>query len=265
MPYADAGEYRVYYEVDGEGRGPPGADRDPPPVCFLGDAGFGAWAWAWQHGAVAGPYEVVVPDTPGCGRSEPTPGAPSVGALAHAVEAVLSDCDARRTVLVGAGLGGAVALRYAREFRRADSLVLLGTPAAGAAVDYDPLRAVPDDEAALRASTTAVLSEAFVEGQPDAVDRIVEWRAAEDAPLAVRDEQVAALAAFDAAEWLHELTLPALVVHGGDDGVCPPAAGRDLAEGLPRGEFVPIEDAGHLVGVEAARTVNDQLRAFLDG
>ena len=55
---------------------------------------------------------------------------------------------------------------------------------------------------------------------------------------------------------LHELTTPTLVVHGGDDGVCPATAGETLAAGLPRGGVHRVEGARRRGGVEAAAAVN---------
>ncbi|PSQ09175.1 alpha/beta hydrolase, partial [Halobacteriales archaeon QS_5_70_15] len=65
-------------------------------------------------------------------------------------------------------------------------------------------------------------------------------------------------------EPLYEVDQPALVVHGTADAVWPPAGGAALAADLPRGRHVPVEGAGHLVGVERSRTVNDLLTGFLE-
>jgi len=93
----------------------------------------------------------------------------------------------------------------------------------------------------------------------------VTWRAAEDASRSVFGAHAAAVAGFDVSDRLYEITQPALVVHGGDDAVWPPERGAALAEGLPRGAFSEVPDAGHLVHVEASRRVNDDLLGFLAG
>jgi pimeloyl-ACP methyl ester carboxylesterase len=103
-----------------------------------------------------------------------------------------------------------------------------------------------------------LLSRRFCDDQPDVVDRIAAWRAAEDAPRPVWEAQTAALDRYDPPP-LYEVTTPTLVVHGTDDTQWPVDAARALADGLPRGEFVPFEGAAHLVGVERSRPVNDRL------
>ncbi|MFB6301241.1 MAG: alpha/beta fold hydrolase [Haloferacaceae archaeon] len=253
MPTATNDGVAIYYERAGDGA----------PVLLLGDLGFGAWQWGWQHAALAGPYETVVPETRGCGRSDAPPGPYDLEALAGDATAVIRDADCRAAHVVGAGLGGVVALRLALATGRVRSLTLLGCAPSDEALDLDPLAADPDDEAALRTSLAAALSDGFREHRPDVVDRIVDWRRAEDADPVAWRAQRAALDGFDVRDRLLEVTVPALVVHGTADARWPPERGERLADDLPRGRFEPVDGAGHLVGVEASRVVNDELLGFL--
>ena len=244
----------IYYEADGSGE----------TVAFVGDAGYGAWQWGWQHAAVAGPYESIVTDVRGAGRSGggSTDG-PDVDTLSSDLVAVLSDAGVGSAHVVGAGLGGLVALETAVSTSRIDSLSLIGTAASGDHLDLDPLWGDPNDADALERSTAAGVSASFRDAHPDAIDRIVAWRAAEDAPRPTFEAHTAAVASFDVSDRLYEITQPALVVHGDDDAVWPPDRGAALAEGLPRGEFRAVAGAGHLVHIEASRRVNDDLLGFL--
>lgn len=238
-----------------------GTDR--PTVALVGDAGYGPWQWAWQHAALAGPFRVVTVDLRGVGRSGAPPGPYDLATLADDVRAVLRAIEARAVHLVGAGLGGAVALDLAAD-GRTRSLSLLGTAAHADGLALERLYADPADPAAVERSLGAALTERFRERHPEAVEDVVGWRTAEDAAPAAWRAQVAALDGVDRRDRLHEITPPALVVHGTADAVWPPARGRALAEGLPRGRHRPVTDAGHLVGVEAARPVNDALVGFLE-
>mgnify|MGYP000047142155 CR=1 FL=1 len=253
MPTTTNDGVTLHYETDGSG----------DAVAFVNDVGAGAWLWGWQHGVVAGPYEGLVWDLRGTGRSDAPEGPYSVATLADDLEAVLADAGVTSVHLVGAGLGGMVALEAARTTARVDSLVLVGTAARGDGLDLEPLWGDPDDPAELERSLAAGLSEAFVANHPDAVAQMVEWRGAEDADRAAWEAQAAAVEGFDVADRLYELTVPSLVVHGADDAIWPLERGEALAEGLPRGEFRTIEDAGHLVHVEASKRVNDDLLGFL--
>lgn len=295
MSRAERDGVGLHYATEGAGE----------TVAFVGDLGYGAWQWGWQFGAVAGPFEALAWDLRGTGRSDCPPGPYHVETLAADLEAVLTDRGAGRAHLVGAGLGGMVALQYALTHGRARSLALLATGAGGPHAPDEPVErcyAPPDDPAALRETLRPVLTPAFFADQPDVVDGIAAWRAgrtpagggddggggrggdgggdggggdggdgdgdatpgAGDASRAGWEAQAAAVRGFDARDRLHEVTLPALVVHGTADALWPPAGGEALAAGLPRGRYEPVEGGPHLVGVERSREVNDLLVGFLE-
>ncbi|ELZ95084.1 3-oxoadipate enol-lactonase [Haloferax mucosum ATCC BAA-1512] len=253
MPTAVSDGVELYYDSDGDG----------DPVVFVGDAGYGAWQWGWQHAAVAGPFESVVVDLRGSGRSDAPAGPYAVETLVSDLVAVLADADIRKAHLVGLGLGGMVALEAARTTSRVRSLVLVGTAASGAEIDPEPLYGAPGDPHELRESLAPALSEDFRTAQPDVGDQIVEWRQLEDADPDAWAAQAAALAAYDAGP-LYDVTVPTLVVHGGDDPVWPADGGRALADDLPRGQFESFDGARHLVTVEQSRVVNDAIVGFLE-
>jgi len=244
----------LYYETEGAGE----------TVAFVGDAGYGAWQWSFQR-RIAGPHRTVVYDHRGTGRSDAPAGPYDAATLAADLEAVLADAGVDAAHLVGAGLGGAVALVHARECGRARSLALFGTTPDGDAVDADALRdlhAPPGDEGACRASLAGALSPAFREATPDLVDRVCGWRATDDAGHAGFEAQAEAWLDFEGVP-LYEVTVPALVFRGVADPVVPEAAARELAADLPRGEFLAVEGR-HLAHVESARAVTDRLLALFE-
>lgn len=246
VPTATNRGVSLYYEEDGEG----------DPVVFVSDVGYGAWLWAWQAPAIAGPYRTIVWDIRGTGRSDAPPGPYTITGMADDLEAVLSDAGVRSAAVVGAGMGGMIGLQHALSSSRAVRLVLMGTAASGAKMDARAMIGEPDD-------LSAVLSEAFMADYPEAVEQIVEWRREEDAAPEAAAAHVAAVEGFDVSERLHEITQPALVMHGGEDRVVPVEAGERLAEGLPRGRLERFRDEPHLFFVEQSRLVTDALAAEL--
>jgi len=258
MPRTVRDGVELYYEVRGAGH----ADREP--VAFVGDAGYGAWQWSFQS-RVAGPHETLVSDHRGTGRSDAPPGPYDVATLASDLEAVLADAGLAGVHIVGAGLGGAVALAYAYEYDRARSLALFGTAPTGEAVDGEALRnlyAPPGDGDGYRDSLEGALSPAFRESNREVLDRICEWRAEDDADSEGFEAQAAAWLDFEGVP-LYGVAEPALVFRGVEDPVVPEAAARELAEDLPRGDFLPIEGR-HLAHVESARAVTDRLLDFFE-
>ncbi|QLG60627.1 alpha/beta fold hydrolase [Halorarum salinum] len=262
MPHATDGDVRLYYETHGEGYAAEGDDA-VGTVAFCGELGFGPWQWGWQHAALAGPYETVVPATRGTDDSDAPPGPCSMADLAADLETVLSDAGVRSTHLVGVGLGGMVALTAALRSERIRRLVLVGAGASGDGLNPDPLRVDLTDFAAIERTLEAAFSREFVDSHPDVLSRIAEWRAAEDAGPEAWDATRAALDAFDLSDRLYEVTNETLVLHGSEDRITPPVRGEELAEGLPRGTFEAVEGAGHLANVERSKPVNDRILAFL--
>ncbi|QLH76134.1 alpha/beta fold hydrolase [Halosimplex rubrum] len=260
MTVVTNGGVDLYYEARGDPRLPEDADRAADTVVFVEPAGYGAWVWGWQHAALAEGFETVTWDLRGTGRSDAPEGPYEVRTLAGDLEAVLADHGVADAHVVGAGLGGMIALEYADRYTRAASLTLFGTAASGDRVDADALESLfapRDDPGALRASLRNAFA-ADVDAHADVVDEIVGWRREEDADRTGFDAQTAAMRSFDRSDSLYEITTPARVYHGVDDAVVPTDAGRDLAEGLPRGEFTAVE-GGHLCFIEESAAVNDAL------
>lgn len=258
MPTTTRDGVSLYYEAEGDGE----------TVVFVGEAGLGAWQWAWWYDELAGPYETVVWDLRGTGNSDAPAGPYTVDQLAADLEAVLAAVEARRAHVVGAGLGGMVALRYAREYDRARTLTLLGTAPRSAAVDVDQLDALhagaaveAGDRQAVRDSLSVGFSEDLLADE-ELVEQLSAWRLAEDASPAGFEAQVAALRGFEVGP-LYELTLPTLVCHGVDDPVVAHDVGRRLAEDLPRGAFESVAGR-HLCHVEHATAVADRFDGFVD-
>lgn len=263
MPYATNDGCAIFYKnVGSSAAGVTGSDA--PHVAFVGDIGFGAWQWGWQHAAVAGPYRSIVYDHRGIGRSDTPDGPYSISTLVSDLEAVLSAASVRRVHLVGCGLGGMVALAAGLAVSRVRSVTVIGTSATGAAYTAEPLWAPLDDAAAIRASTRTAVADSFPERQPDVIEQIVEWRSQEDASRNIWEAQRAAIEKFDCRDRLYERTVPTLVIHGGSDEICPPGQGAALGSGLPRGEYEPIPAAGHLAHIDHSRVVNDRLVGWLE-
>ena len=244
MPRARRDGIDLYYEQVGSG----------DTVVFLPEAGLGAWSWGWQHDAVAGPFESLVVDPRGTGRSDAADDY-GVETLAADLEAVLRDANVRSAHLVGHGLGGAVAVAYAREYNRARSLALVTTPAAGDVVDTDALGRLFSDE-----WPSVAFSESYVGVAPR--DEIEGWRRLDDADADAREQLFAAYRAFDPGA-LYEITVPTLVLGALDSPVIPEPACETLAQGLPRGEYEQVEGR-HLAHLEHSRAVNDRLLQFLE-
>jgi 3-oxoadipate enol-lactonase len=248
MPFASTDGCSLYYETSGTG----------PTVAFLNDVGYGAWLWGWQYTSLSGSFETVVFDPRGTGRSDSPSGPYTVDTLVADVETVLSDHGVRRVHLVGAGLGGMVALAYAREYSRARSLTLMGTALEGDAVNDILLDVMSETNAQ---SLEPCFSDTFAEKQREVIDGILDWRREEDSDREAHTSQATAMQEFTCAT-PYEISVPALVLHGTDDPLIPVAAGKDLADALPNGQCEML-DGRHLAFIESSKHANDAILDFL--
>lgn len=248
MPFTSTDGCSLYYEASGDG----------PAVAFLNDVGYGAWLWGWQHASLRGLFETIVFDPRGTGRSDSPPGPYSIDTLAADAETVFADHGVRRVHLIGAGLGGMVALAYAREFNRARSLTLLGTALDGDAVDATVLDTMggmgPE-------SLEPCFTDALIENR-EIIEGILDWRLEEDADENARNAQAAAMQEFR-CDAPYEITVPTLVLHGTDDPLVSATAGKELANALPNGRYETI-DGRHLVFIESSKPANDEIIGVLE-
>lgn len=252
MPTVTTDEATLRYRIDGDG---------DETVVFVPEATVGPWLWSWQAPALAGAYRTLVYATRGTDESSAS-GPYEIGAFVDDLERVLAAADVRRAHLVGAGLGGVVALEYVREYERARSLTLLGVAATGERVDEAALNALcPSDPTRFRESLSMAFTDRFL-AETALVDRIVEWRRNEDATGEAHTGQLAALRSFELGS-LYEVTLPTLVFHGVDDPVIPVDAGKSVATDLPRGRFEAVEGK-RFCFVEHSRAVTDVIDEFVD-
>ena len=68
---------------------------------------------------------------------------------------------------------------------------------------------------------------------------------------------------YDVRPRLAEIAVPALVIVGRHDWVCPPAKGRVLADALPDARLVELPDAGHFGFAETPEPFLDAVREHL--
>ncbi|MFB6193730.1 MAG: alpha/beta fold hydrolase [Halobaculum sp.] len=259
MASVDRDGVRISYEERG--------DPDGEPVLLLEGLGYARWMWRWQADALDG-YRLLLPDNRGTGGSDAPPGPYSIDQLAADARAVVADADAERPHVVGASMGGMIALRYALDYE-ARSLSLFCTSPGGPDAVPTPdetlavMFGVPDgadEREAIRYKMEPAI-DALADDE-ETLARIVDWRVASDAPPAAREAQGAAVEAFDVSDELDRIEVPTFVAHGTADRVLPVENGHLLADRLG-GESLFVEGGPHLFFVEAADRLNDRLTAFL--
>ncbi|GIU92638.1 MAG: hypothetical protein KatS3mg011_1544 [Acidimicrobiia bacterium] len=222
------------------------------PVLLIHGLGYGRWGWGPFGDRLAERFRVVSFDNRGIGESDVPPGPYTVGDMAEDAVAVLDAAEVRSALVLGASLGGMVAMELAWRYRdRVDRLVLVGTTPGGTRSYPMPSGTVRlmeeapslDPEVALRRFVENALGETR---NPRLVDEIYRLRLANPPDPRGWQAQAAAAAGFDIAERLADIDVPALVIHGSADRVVDVRNASLLAEALPDARLVILEGAGHL-------------------
>jgi 3-oxoadipate enol-lactonase/4-carboxymuconolactone decarboxylase len=214
--------------------------------------------WAAAAEGLAGGFHVVGWDLPGHGCS-PASGPFGMNDLAAAVLALVDDIAPGATFhYAGDSIGGAVGLQLLLDAPdRVKTATLLCTGAVIGRPEDWAARA-----AAVRASGTGALIEVagqrwfaagFSDRRPDAAAALFD--ALRDADDECYAQACEALAAFDVADRLSEITTPTLAIAGAHDIATPPERLQRIASGVKDGRFVVLENVAHLAPAEAPRRV----------
>ena len=259
--YVELNDNPVYVATGGQA-----FDPGLPTVVFLHGSGLDHRCWALQtrwfafHG-----YSVLAPDLPGHSLSG---GAALVDieSMAEWVWRLLDRLGVETASLVGHSQGGLVALEAAaRQPQRVTSISMIAS-AAAIPVNEQLLAMASDDQAAaVRAMLNWGFGAAYQAGLsaiPGQAPIGIGSRIMNSNPLAVDLQACNAYAA--GRERAANLRIPAQLVLAQQDRMTPAKAGRALAEALPDlRSLVEIEDAGHMLPIEAPQRCLAALKQFI--
>ncbi|MFN0179150.1 MAG: alpha/beta fold hydrolase [Gemmatimonadales bacterium] len=265
MAIANNNGVRLHWQEQGRGS----------PILLVMGHSYSSALWYPILPALTAKHRVVWFDNRGTGESDTTRQV-TVPELAADALAVMDAAGLERAHLFGISMGGVIAIELAHQQpRRATSLVLGATgilsaekprlPAALRVLYYLPrwlLRLLMSGRAGDKAYGSAATRDQI------AFDRAV---LAKDKSTVrgVVAQAVAVSAHYVTKETVAALTMPALVIHGDEDGLVPVAWGAELAETLPNGRMVTMPGAGHNFMVarreQASAAVLDFLRGVENG
>jgi pimeloyl-[acyl-carrier protein] methyl ester esterase len=228
---------------------------DGPPLVLLHGWAMHSGVWGAIVAQLAQHYRVHLVDLPGHGRSTPIEPCTLDGMVA-AVDSAL-EAEARPLAVLGWSMGGLVAMRWALACPdRVHRLILLcTTPRYVAGPDW-PHAMAPETLARfadeLRVSWKATVQRFLalqVHNSEHGRAALVEmreqlWTRGEPS-RSVLSATLDVLATSDLRVEAARISQPTLVIAGGRDTLCLPAAGRWLGWTIPGARFEEIQGAGH--------------------
>lgn len=260
---ATIGDIRMHWRESGRG----------DPVLFVHGFPFHGGLWEEQVDRLPQRWHWLAPDLRGFGTSEIGPGDGPLGMdlLADDLVAFLDARGVERAVVCGLSMGGYIAFALWRWHpERVRALVLCSTRA-GADTDEARERRHALAErvrkdgaaAAVAALVPGLLSEETRRGRPEVERRVVAMIEATPTKTIVRALQGMAERP-DSTDLLPRITVPTLVVAGGDDTMATAAEMELMARAIPDARHQVIAGTAHLPNLEDPTTFNRVLVHFLD-
>ena len=234
------------------------------PLVFLHGVGGGHHAWEEQLPYFGGlGYPSHAWDQPGYGHS-PVVEPYDLEQISNALARLVASLTEERVVLVGHSMGGLIAQEtYVRHPQLVKALALCFTSPAFATGDSEftkqfiAARIAPLDQGKTMADIAAQLIPTMGSNS-----KLAEHIMAGVPPDTYR-KAVRLLTTFDRRKELADIKVPTLLVAGSDDKTAPPAMMERMAKKIPAGEYVLLEDCGHLGPMDQPEPFNAALLAFL--
>ncbi|MGO8685785.1 MAG: alpha/beta fold hydrolase [Candidatus Dormibacteria bacterium] len=242
-----------------------------PPLLLLHAFPLDASQWDHQVAALSGDFRCLRPEMWGCGDS-PELAAPLLATLDGYVEAVLRGLDRAGVgvvVAIGMSMGGYAALALLRRApERVRGLVMASSRASADTPEQADNRRRMAELALRDGAETAVpmvkrLLSPRARDEPHIADPVV-GRIRRCRPAGIAACQAAMASRPDSTALLASISVPALVIHGEQDGIVSIDEARAMAAALPRGELAVLPGAGHLTNLEDPPAFTERLRTFLD-
>lgn len=227
--------------------------------------------WDPQMAALTPHFRVLRFDSRGHGQSSAAPeDAYGWDRLSGDVLGLLDALNIARTHFVGLSMGGMIGQHVAlRAPERIACLVLADTssryPAGAIPIWDERIRLVREQgmEVLVDGTLERWFTAPFRAAHPEVTARIAGL--IRNTPPAGYIGCGRTIPTLDITRRLHELTLPALVIVGAEDGGTPPAMAREIAEAISGARLEIIPDAAHLSNIEQPETFNRLLLDFLAG
>ncbi|HVE82513.1 MAG TPA: alpha/beta hydrolase [Myxococcales bacterium] len=261
MPDAQSNGIRIHYQSDGAG----------PPVVLVSGLSYGLWTWRWVAPLLAGAgLRAIRFDNRGVDGSDQPPGPYSVPQMALDALGLMDALDLPPCTLVGLSLGGFIAQEAAlARPDRVGKLVLMATSHGGPTSIPPPpaaMAAMVNREGGARAVAERALqvnvSPGFADRHPDRAAEYYRYRDPVGMTAESYQAQLKAAMGHDAAERLHQLKMPVLIVHGDQDLVVPPGNAELLAKRIPHAQVRVISGGGHILPMDRPEDVAELISAF---
>jgi 3-oxoadipate enol-lactonase len=240
-----------------------------PVVVLIPEVGMGLEDWDEVLPGIAAGRRVLRYDPRGAGLSEKIRGVVTYGDHVEDLHALLGQLAMTEPVtLVGAAMGGGIALQFAARFPQQVRALVALSPATGASAAARPNMLADADkleQMGVRAWIDYQQPDVYPPSLHGSVERVARWRAlqlANDAASWAASTRMIANADFSGVA--EQVRCPALIVAAAFYPPRPPERVKLIADAIPGAQFAVL-DTGHFMPVQAPELLTPLLNRFLKG
>jgi pimeloyl-ACP methyl ester carboxylesterase len=241
-----------------------------PVVVLLHGLGGNSTNWAFNTGALAQKYRVIVPDQIGFGQSDKPVINYRVGTYVDFLDKFLDELKVERASLVGNSMGGWIAAAYALAHpAKVERLVLADAAGFAPPKDLD-LRTLsglnPSTRAGMRLLATLVFYNKQLFASDAAIDLMLTQRMNAGDGYTIQSLVESIARGDDMLDGrLAAIKQPTLIIWGREDGLTRLADGQRFQREIPGAQLVVFDQCGHVPQVEKAAEFNAAVLKFLGG
>ncbi len=246
------------YTIEGSG----------PPLFLIHGIGAARDAWRFMVPVLREHFTVVSYDLRGHGTSPLPDGEFGLDDLVADLEHLRRRIGIEKAHFAGHSLGGQIGPAYARAHpQRVLSLGILSTAAFRTEDDSEKVwavvKAMQENGIArvLETLTARWFTDDFIDRHAELVERRLKQVIDTNPKVFMNVFHI--YAGTEMAPWLHEVTVPSLVLTGENDGGCNPRLNKQIDAALPNSELVILPHYKHSILVEAADDVSAHLIRFM--
>ncbi|MEO9876577.1 MAG: alpha/beta hydrolase [Anderseniella sp.] len=243
-------------------------EGDGPALVLIHGIGAARDAWRFMVPVLREHFTVISYDLRGHGSSPLPDGEFGLYELVADLERLRQRTGVEKAHFAGHSLGGQIGPAYARAYPdRVLSLGILSTAAFRTEDDsakvWGVVKAMQEKGIAqvLETLTARWFTDEFIATHPDLVERRLKQVIDTSPDIFMNVFRI--YAGTEMAPWLHEVTVPSLVLTGENDGGCNPRLNRLIDAALPDSELVILPHYKHSILVEAADDVSAHLIRFM--
>lgn len=238
------------------------------PLILIHGIGAARSIWRFMVPVLREHFKVISYDLRSHGEAPLVDSNYNLDDLVDDLERVRQKCGVEKAHFAGHSLGGMIGPAYARRFpERVLSLALLSTAAGRTRDDrskvWRVVRAMEREGVpnVLTTLTDRWFTDEFIERHPDIVAARLQQVIDTDEANFLNVFRI--YAGTEMMPWLHEVTVPALVLTGANDGGCNPRLNQQIAKQLPDAELVILPGYKHSILLEAGPEVAEHIVQFI--